>query len=215
MAKSKLRLRVLAADVYRLVNGSLSRNEQCGPITGYNFDCPSQAPTASDFNFQITSNPAGLTLDNYFTLDASTAQTPNQTEVLVSADWTALCNNYSLADNEMFCIEAMIVGSTILRNTSYGGNGTSEDDALCTDNSCVSWASTDEHGQGIVVYTLNGTDVATEEDPSAFRYNANVLFCAGDGQNIVRWDPTLTVNSGSAVPSAAAALPLLLLLLFF
>jgi hypothetical protein len=207
-ANSKLRVRILSADVYSISDGIATRNPQCGPITDYNFDCPDVPPTTDNFNFQILSDPSGLILDNYFTLNGTTLQSPNQTEILISANWTELCSNYSLQEGEMFCIEAMVLGSARLATSNT---------SLCAQSSgsssCMSWAPADYNGQGIVVYNVNSSGVVEEGDPSSFRYNANVLFCAANGENIVRWDPTLTVSVASSLTSAGSSLGFSLLLL--
>jgi hypothetical protein len=207
---SQIRLRVLAADVYNVAAAVVSRNPQCSPITDYHLNCPQETPVAN-FNFSIVSQPAGLVFDAYFALSSLLTQTPNQTEFLFTADWTQLCNDYSLQAGEMFCIEGMVVAAFPLTNSSASG----QVDEICggPNASCCSWAASDAHGQQIHVFSMNGSNVEKDSD---LRYSSNVLFCAADGQSIVGWDPTLTVNfnyeqssgSSSGYVSAASHLPL-------
>jgi len=212
---SQIRLRVLAADVYNVAAAEVYRNPQCSPITDYELECPRETPV-TDFNFSIVSEPAGLALDAYFVLGFLTTQTPNQTEFLFTADWSQLCNDYELQDGEMFCIEAMVVGAFPLTNASASGE-IDEIDEICggaNGSSCCSWATRDAHGQAIRVFSMDGSSSVEKDDD--LRHSSNILFCAADGQAIVQWDPTLTVNfgsqeqSGTAQVSAASHLPLFL-----
>jgi hypothetical protein len=211
---SQIRLRVLAADVYNVSAAEVYRNPQCSPITDYSLECPQERPV-TNFNFSILSEPAGLVLDAYFALSILATQTPNQTEFLFTADWTQLCNEYALQDGEMFCIEAMVAGAFPLTNSSASG----QINEICggVNASCVSWAATDAQGQAIRVFFMNSSNVTKDDD---LRYSSNILFCASDGQTMVRWDPTMTVNfdsqehsqehSGTDTVSAASHLPLCL-----
>jgi hypothetical protein len=206
---SQIRLRVLAADVYNVFGPEVSRNPQCGPITDYQVNCPTEQPTTS-FNFSIVSDPAGLEVETYIAFSDVASQTPNESEFLFTAQWNELCDDYVLEDGEMFCIEASVDGAFPLISATNNSTNSSQ---ICggTNASCVSWAGTDELGQEIVVFYLDGSNVKKDPD---LRYSSNVLFCAANGETIFRWDPTLTVNFDSQegsltdVASAASSLPL-------